>query len=527
LVLLVALIGRILLLATDSVSFHSDEAVVALMARHILQGERPVFFYGQAYMGSLDAWLVAIGFRLLGEGVGTIRVVQSVLYLFVVATGFAAAWVLSGRRLVALTTGLTLAVPPVVVALYTTATLGGYNETLVFGNVLVILGYQVTHGAARSWWRWLALGVIAGLGWWTNGLIIAFAVPVGLLVLYRLWKPHPSFPAPRTRWAGPLLALAGFLAGSAPWWVYNFEHDFAALAFYFTSGESAVTGNDKPSLPFPERVFGLFVLGLPAMVGLRFPWSPAYVLPPVGAEVIVIYSFALVRLARNRPAANGCPALRPDARWLVLGMIGLFALIFLISKFGFDPTGRYFLPLALPFGVTLGALLVTFGPSRRHLPTAVLALVLAYHVLGQVMAAGAEYGLTTQLNVQLAIPNHYDDDLIAFLEANDLRAGYTSYWIAFRLAFLSEERLQYSSSFPYKPTLDYTPADERYPPYRAAADRAENPAYITASVPEVKDWLETFFAERDLAYDFTQLGPYSIYYNVRPSPPRPPFPFPK
>jgi len=143
------------------------------------------------------------------------------------------------------------------------------------------------------------------------------------------------------------------------------------------------------------------------------------------------------------------------------------------------------------------------------------------------MAAGAEYGLTTQLNVQLAIPNHYDDDLIAFLEANDLRAGYTSYWIAFRLAFLSEERLQYSSSFPYKPTLDYTPADERYPPYRAAADRAENPAYITASVPEVKDWLETFFAERDLAYDFTQLGPYSIYYNVRPSPPRPPFPFPK
>ncbi|MFO7323761.1 MAG: hypothetical protein DIU68_018690, partial [Chloroflexota bacterium] len=161
--LLVALIGRILLLATDSVSFHSDEAVVALMARHILQGERPVFFYGQAYMGSLDAWLVAIGFRLLGEGVGTIRVVQSVLYLFVVATGFAAAWVLSGRRLVALTTGLTLAVPPVVVALYTTATLGGYNETLVFGNVLVILGYQVTHGAARSWWRWLALGVIAGL----------------------------------------------------------------------------------------------------------------------------------------------------------------------------------------------------------------------------------------------------------------------------------------------------------------------------------------------------------------------------
>jgi hypothetical protein len=35
--------------------FNSDEAIVGLMARHMLQGERPLFFYGQAYLGSLDA----------------------------------------------------------------------------------------------------------------------------------------------------------------------------------------------------------------------------------------------------------------------------------------------------------------------------------------------------------------------------------------------------------------------------------------------------------------------------------------
>ena len=75
--LLIAFIARAVLLASNTVSFHSDEAVVALMARHILQGERPVFFYGQAYMGSLDAWLVAIGFQLLGESVLTIRFVQA------------------------------------------------------------------------------------------------------------------------------------------------------------------------------------------------------------------------------------------------------------------------------------------------------------------------------------------------------------------------------------------------------------------------------------------------------------------
>ena len=57
--LLAAALFKLGLLAAGSVPFNGDEAIVALMARHILQGERPVFFYGQAYMGSLDAWLIA------------------------------------------------------------------------------------------------------------------------------------------------------------------------------------------------------------------------------------------------------------------------------------------------------------------------------------------------------------------------------------------------------------------------------------------------------------------------------------
>ena len=63
------------------VPFNADEAVVGLMARHILQGERPIFFYGQAYMGSLDAFLIALGFSLFGEQVWVIRMIQTLLYL--------------------------------------------------------------------------------------------------------------------------------------------------------------------------------------------------------------------------------------------------------------------------------------------------------------------------------------------------------------------------------------------------------------------------------------------------------------
>jgi len=44
-----------------------DPAVVALMARHMAElKEFPVFFYGQAYMGSLEPLASALMVRLLG-----------------------------------------------------------------------------------------------------------------------------------------------------------------------------------------------------------------------------------------------------------------------------------------------------------------------------------------------------------------------------------------------------------------------------------------------------------------------------
>ena len=79
--LLVAAGFKLALVVQGRVPFNADEAIVALMARHILHGERPIFFYGQAYMGSLDAFLVAAGFRLFGEQVWVIRLVQALIYL--------------------------------------------------------------------------------------------------------------------------------------------------------------------------------------------------------------------------------------------------------------------------------------------------------------------------------------------------------------------------------------------------------------------------------------------------------------
>lgn len=522
-VLLIALVARALLLASDTVSFHSDEAVVGLMARHILQGERPVFFYGQAYMGSLDAWLIAVGFALLGESVLTIRLVESLLYLLIVASAFAVAWRVSGRTVVAAVAALVFAVPNVLLSVYTTATLGGYNETLLLGNLMLLFGWDVAHDHRRSYGRWALLGVCAGIGWWTNGLIVAYALPVAALVMWTMWRnTRVQSSAPlSTNALGIVVALVCFLIGSAPWWAFNFANDFAALRFYLpSSAPSQFAGTDIPPLPTNQRLIGLFLLGLPAVIGLRFPWLPSFFLPALGVLVALIYAFALYRLLRRESV------LKPDGRLLAGGMVLLFCGLFVVSRFSIDPTGRYFLPLALPLGIGVGTLVASI--RRTSVRVLIVAIVPVYNVLGVATAmTTVPPGLTTQFNLETHIPNDDDRALIDFLDARGLVHGYTNYWISFRLAFLSGDRMQYSAALPYKTDLSYTPFDERYPPYRAATDTAPDAqiAYITANVAAVKARLEAIFAERGLTYQVEQVGVFHVYYDFQPAVPRPPLNF--
>src|SRR3990170_3565645 len=121
------------LLLTHSVPFNSDEAIVGLMARHILRGERPTFFYGQAYLGSLDAWLVAGVFSVFGPSTLGIRLVQFGLYLALIATTYWLALRIYRSQWIAGAASLLLAIRTVLVALYTTVSLGGYGEVLVLG----------------------------------------------------------------------------------------------------------------------------------------------------------------------------------------------------------------------------------------------------------------------------------------------------------------------------------------------------------------------------------------------------------
>src|SRR5947209_8252111 len=82
--LLTALLVRIWLIYLTHGVIDGDEAMVGIQAEHILRGEHPIYFYGQAYMGSMEAYLSAILFAITKPSVWTLRAEPTLLSLLVV-----------------------------------------------------------------------------------------------------------------------------------------------------------------------------------------------------------------------------------------------------------------------------------------------------------------------------------------------------------------------------------------------------------------------------------------------------------
>jgi 4-amino-4-deoxy-L-arabinose transferase-like glycosyltransferase len=499
----VSLAFRVVLLAVQAVPFNSDEAIVALMARHITQGARPVFFYGQAYMGSLDAWLVAGMYRLIGEGVLAVRAVQVALYLLYMASVYALALRWFAERRVAVIAVLLTALPPVLVTTYTTASLGGYGESLLFGNAILWLGWAVTYGGSEDDWRyWAALGLVGGVAFWTLAIAGVYLLPVALLGLMRFrWR----------RWPLYLLAAATFLVGCSPWWLYNILHDNAAL-YTIISPNDPKTGVGKIELSMGERAIGFFFLGLPALLGLRPPWSAEFLPWPLALVVTMVYAgvAAYHVLSWRRGLAVMATGSRRLLALLTLG----FGVIFIGTHFGTDASGRYFLPLYVVVALATAAALNALWTRRRALAGLALAAVLGVNLFGNTQAALSPDKITTQFDPISRFDNRYDAEVIDFLLANGLTRGYSNYWVTFRLAFLSQERLQYSARLPYKEDQSYTPADNRYAPYIEAVEASSRVAYITTLHPALDERIRQGLAALQVAFSENAIGPYRIFYSL-------------
>jgi hypothetical protein len=471
-VLVVATLVRLLLLRFPRLWY--DEATTGFLGLAVLNGELPVYFFGQPFMGALDGYLAAPLYWLFGVSARTLELVPVLVALAGVGVTVRLAHDAFGMR-AALYTAVLLAVPPDFLLIWSHEARNHYPLMVVFGTLALLLALRAPAApGGRATLLFALLGGIVGLAFWTNLLSIVYVPAVGILLLRRGLRPL----VPRL-----LAALPPFALGSLPHWLYGLPHRTALP----TPGPPVGLESVLAHLGSFGKTAWPIVSGVPA--ALRDTGPGAGLALGLGALYLAAGVLAL-RTVRHRVGAGGATALA----LVVLACTNVGIVVG--TQFGRgldDHDPHYLLPLYTALPPLLGRFLAELADRRRAF-VVTGALVLLH-------AAGALDGSFRHLHPAVATAERAElATQLETLRALD-RAGlsrlYDSNPAGRILTFLSAER-----------TVLTNPYQEIRPGYARAVDGASDPAWW---VPGRAPTLEAHFAALGVRFTYEPVGTRGAY----------------
>ena len=251
---------------------------MGLAALHIARGEGfPVWFYGQQYMGTLEAYLAAPVFALAGgPSLLGLRLPTLALYALFLLLAWRLTLRLTGDRWFGLLMVALLALGSDRIVKNQLIAGGGYPEMNAAGVALALLAVDLASGRpgcdagrpdgrtadtglpGRRLARWAAWGFLAGLMLWVDPLVLPYVAATGAVLVgfcrRELWG------------AGRGAARGGGRAGGGP----------AAAAQPADTGATRCTPCSPPAVRTParagpDRLHGGLVLGPPLGMGFCAP----------------------------------------------------------------------------------------------------------------------------------------------------------------------------------------------------------------------------------------------------------------
>jgi hypothetical protein len=413
----------------------SDEAIAGLMAQQALHGHFSAFYWGQSY-GGVEPYLIALQYRVFGftasllGGVTTVLAIGSGLVTWRIARRL-----VSDGALAALAGAAAWAIPALAMS-SSTYEWGFRGVALLCGLLLVLLSLRVADGHQRAR-DFVALGLVAGVGWWSSPEIVYFALPAIVLLVQSFRSDIGAAKGPR--WVRLLvIGAAAACIGALPWLWANLRSGFAS--FNQTAYANAPGYTERLRLFFHYSVGMLFSLRA-SNSGDWLLWRPLSVALLIGFLGTLAVAVVLCLRRGGRSLA------------IALGVL-VFPLLLAYSPASwFWQDGRY-----VGYVVPLFVLVLVFGCAdlARRLRPGRPEGDGSTRTLGRLLAAGLATALVVLTVANFAVfaiphqsffadwgdPNRPTQDSVAKLESAGVRDGYADYWVAYRLDFLTGGKLQ-------------------------------------------------------------------------------------
>jgi len=567
----IALIPRLIFMVTRGFEiFHSDHAVIGIMAKHILEGKFMVYYYGQGYMGSLEAFMVAFWYLLLDMNVFSLQMGPlSFFLLFLVVNYFLLKKVFGYQ--VSLMANLLLAISSPALTQLSFTALGGYPETLFFGS-LFLLCLLMSYENPKAKTLFLT-GLIGGIGLWVNNLIVMYFLALFIFLFLRssFWKKNrlldlfilKNFSLPKILKISAVLIHSGiflfilwnllsFVVGKESITIGGFDLELASPVFHVKKIKKLLLVGFLEFLILWIWIQRMDVLNFlkrfkAFFLGLAVGASPIWIFSLAGGEGHrVIHSSSTLPISDlmgrisevfNLGLFKGIFGISVRELWVwgsapnLIGWLTVVAILiilgaFLISKRDFLAQGitlrpadypLHFYPIVLTVVVLVICILSSLWSDRYLLPIYfAMSLMLS---LGLVVIWKRSRFMSIALLLFLLASNGYSNyHRIQSIEFNSLkREGFNK-----TLEYLREENIQggygnygtcYVMTFLAKEELIFAPyqSPDRYPPYVEYVDGLDRVAYLHKKDDATYFHFKRIIEKKEIPHKKKWINPFWIY----------------
>lgn len=401
LIILLAMAVHIPFLMHNFGLMDSDEAIPALMGKHIAEGKRPaLYYYGAFFQGSLPQHYYALMISLFGYSVFLVKFAAFLAFLAFVCVHFILLRELFSFEF-ACATGLFFCLPfPSLIA--ASVDIGsGFPLVFLFGSLIFLLTYRIVDQKKED--VVALLGFIMGLAFWTHQISVIFILTSAFFLVSR-FKFVPLKYAK--------LAVY-FLVGIFPLLMNEIYRKFVLVKFLLPSGEGSL-GWDK--VERAKRLTLSLISGTSSELHLLFLG-----LFLLGLGILVFRAF------RNK-------------RWLPFLLFPVYFTIFMaiytLSGFSEEDIIRYLYILYLVLPVGLGSVFYFLKTKVKY--PAMIAFFLLLFFLGSGKSGFDNYQAIKTKHRELS-------GVIQAMEETGEKYWMGEYWISYLLTSLAGERVVVAS----------------------------------------------------------------------------------